>query len=281
METQKCGTPRAKLAVPSMGSTTQVGAPSCGARPAPSSPMKPSPGNSACSRAGDQPLDLAVDLGEEVLRAFHADGEGAAIEEAAPGDLAGLARDGLRGVQAQAELRESKQGVLAVRNGCRSRARSAPARRRGRCTRAARARDDLADGAHRNAGGGGRGLETRSAVAAGTRPAPHSRRRRWRQSRKRRDRRRYRRGRQARAGPRAGRAAADAARAQHLGEIADEAVGDVHRRRGRRAQRRGEREARLRQQIAGEQVARDALARAPAPARAAGAGRARRRRWSR
>ena len=41
----------------------------------------------------DQPLDLAVDFGQVVLRPLEADREGAAIEEAPLGDFARLARD--------------------------------------------------------------------------------------------------------------------------------------------------------------------------------------------
>jgi hypothetical protein len=41
----------------------------------------------------NQPFDLAVDFGDEILRAFEADREGAAVEKAAPRQGAGLARN--------------------------------------------------------------------------------------------------------------------------------------------------------------------------------------------
>ena len=47
---QKCGAPRAKFEVPSIGSTTQIGAPVLPTRPSPSSPMKPSSGKAVCNR---------------------------------------------------------------------------------------------------------------------------------------------------------------------------------------------------------------------------------------
>ena len=44
-DTQKCGTPRAKFAVPSIGSTTHDAPPSPAGRPLLSSPINPSEGN--------------------------------------------------------------------------------------------------------------------------------------------------------------------------------------------------------------------------------------------
>ena len=70
--------------------------------------MKPSPGNSACEPARDEPLDLAVDLGEEILRPFQADREGGTVGEAPQRDRAGLAGEGAGDMQAQAKLSGGK-----------------------------------------------------------------------------------------------------------------------------------------------------------------------------
>ena len=92
IETQKCGAPRAKFEVPSIGSTTQIGAPVWPTRPSPSSPMKPSLGKRLVQARGDEPFDFAVDLGEVILRPLEADRERIAIEEALLGDFACRAR---------------------------------------------------------------------------------------------------------------------------------------------------------------------------------------------
>ena len=50
-----------------------------------------------------EPLDLAIDLGEEVLRTLEADREGASIEETASRMFAGFAGDGADRVEADIE----------------------------------------------------------------------------------------------------------------------------------------------------------------------------------
>ena len=103
-----------------------------------SSPMKPSRGKAACRRRGDQALGLAVDLGQVILRALEGDAEGG-VEEAAPGERAGFARDRLGREQAQGDGASSRSfHPVSLRNGCRSRARSSSPRRRGRRRAAAR-----------------------------------------------------------------------------------------------------------------------------------------------
>ena len=61
----KCGMPRAKFAVPSMGSTTQT---SRSKEPPPSSPKKESSGNSRAQPGADQLLHLGIGGGEKILR---------------------------------------------------------------------------------------------------------------------------------------------------------------------------------------------------------------------
>ena len=202
-------------------------------RPAPSSPMKPSLGEQRVQPRRDQPLDLAVDLGEIILRPLEADGERAAVEEAPPRDLARLARERRGGVQAQASsARASKvkwrssfqkwlnapcaKCDLGARRGRRSAAAPAPF--------AASPTTRTATPAARAAASNARRVGRRR-----RRRASHNRRRRSRQSRTARDRPHI----AARAASDSGSAAeidarADAADAQHLREIADEAVGDVH-----------------------------------------------------
>ena len=67
-ETQKRLPPRMKLAVPSIGSTTQRRLPERALPP--SSPWKPSAGYACGQTFGEQTLDRAVGLGEPVLRAL-------------------------------------------------------------------------------------------------------------------------------------------------------------------------------------------------------------------
>ena len=73
IETQKCGTPRAKFAVPSIGSTTHTAPPAPAGRAWLSSPMNPSRGKDPCKALGDERLGLAVDLGQIVLRPLEPD----------------------------------------------------------------------------------------------------------------------------------------------------------------------------------------------------------------
>ena len=94
-DTQKCGTPRAKFAVPSIGSTTHD-RPALARRAALALFADKPVGRKNLQQAlGDERLRLAVDLGQIVLAGLEADCE-RPVEETAPRHRAGLARDRLR-----------------------------------------------------------------------------------------------------------------------------------------------------------------------------------------
>ena len=87
IETQKCGTPRAKFAVPSIGSTTQAAPPSPAGRGLALFADEPVAGKDLEQALGDERLRLAVHLGQKVLRTLEADRE-RPVEEAPPRDRA-------------------------------------------------------------------------------------------------------------------------------------------------------------------------------------------------
>ena len=118
----------------------------------------------------DQPLDLAVDFGQVVLRPLEADREGVAVEKAALGDRARLARDGAGDEKASfesAELRSStgRSSQKWLNEPCskdeRRAVRPEELRRRGPSTAIADARD-------RDARRGGRRLESAARFPAAT-----------------------------------------------------------------------------------------------------------------
>ena len=109
IETQKCGAPRAKFEVPSIGSTTHAAPPSPAGRAWLSSPMNPSAGKTSKQPLCDERLRLAVDFGQIVLRPLEADRE-RLVEEPPPRHRAGLARDRLRREQPHVHERRSAFG---------------------------------------------------------------------------------------------------------------------------------------------------------------------------
>ena len=157
METQKCGTPREKLAVPSIGSTTHPRALACGVRAAPSSPTKPSPGNSLASRVA---INRSVSPSTSVRKScgpfiptVNDDGR-----RSAPRHLARLARNRLRRMKAQTYLSGAPYRP-PLKNGCRSRARTArSAVQTDECKRCV-ALPDFAEALTSDAGRPGRYLE--------------------------------------------------------------------------------------------------------------------------
>ena len=107
IETQKCGAPRAKFAVPSIGSTTHTAPPSPAGRALLSSPMNPSWGKTRAEALGDERLRLAVDLGQIVLPGFERDRE-RTIEKPPSRLRARLARDRLRREQSHVHERRRR-----------------------------------------------------------------------------------------------------------------------------------------------------------------------------
>ena len=107
IETQKCGTPRAKFAVPSIGSTTHTAPPAPAGRAMALLADEPIGGKDLCEALGDERLGLAVDLGQIVLRPLEPDGE-RTVEKAAPRHRARLARDRLR--REQSHVHERRGG---------------------------------------------------------------------------------------------------------------------------------------------------------------------------
>ena len=107
IETQKCGAPRAKFAVPSIGSTTHTAPPAPAGRALALLADEPVGGKDPEEALGDERLGLAVDLGQIVLRALEPDGE-RAIEKPAPRHCARLARDRLR--REQSHVHERRRG---------------------------------------------------------------------------------------------------------------------------------------------------------------------------
>ena len=73
IDTQKCGTPRAKFAVPSIGSTTQTGAALAAGAARRLLADEAVARKGLVQAGGDQVLGLAVDLGQIVLRTLEAD----------------------------------------------------------------------------------------------------------------------------------------------------------------------------------------------------------------